>query len=638
MDIEDILPAPLAAAAAHGGASELAHSSQYIGLLEDLLQYPPEQLHTKEQFSALLLDRLGARGLKEVPSKRKLGIAYKQLLAKNPTLQVDSQLKQFLIHKSVRSTSGILNVSISLPPDKFSCKYNCFFCPNEPGMPRSYLSNEAVFRRAAQVSFNTIQQVYKRLEDLERSGHTIDKIEYRVLGGTFSCYDHAVADEFIRDLYYAANTYHQRSLTATERRTPGTIEEEQERNVTAPAHVVGLGVETRPDEIKPAEIQRFRRYGITRVEIGIQHTNDDILRRVNRGHITRHSKAAIKLLKEYGFKVEIHVMPDLPGSTPEMDKECYREVLQGEDLIPDYMKDYPCLDVDYTVLKEWKKDGRWKPYAEATPDAAALKDVLVFRQSITPRWVRVNRIHRDFQEAGPGCVGFSSDTIKTNLAQIVRDLAEAQGIYCQCIRCCEIRQEKFSPEEIVYESVEFVASGAREVFLSAEVKRPTGAGRLVLGFLRLRMGDALRESILPELKGETAMIRELHVYGSLKAVGSGGTGGAGAQHMGIGRTLLTMAEEQAVAAGYKQMAVISGIGVRGYYQKNGYELRGTYMMKELPRAPPATTVPVGKPSSSAVWMLKDCFWDALNLLFLLSVFAFAWRLPAATYVGQHADV
>lgn len=611
MDIEDTIPQGLRAAVA------VEKPSQYLGVVEDLLAHPSEQLHTKEQFSALLFQSLEARKLAAVPSKRQLGIAYKQLLAKNPSLQVDTELQQFLIHKSVRSTSGILNVSISLPPDKFSCKYNCFFCPNEPGMPRSYLSNEAVFRRAAQVGFNTVNQVYKRLEDLERSGHTIDKIEFRVLGGTFSCYDHDVADAFIRDLYYAANTYYQRR--SPDLRAPGTIEEEQELNVNASAHVVGLGVETRPDEIKPAEIIRFRRYGITRVEIGIQHTNDDLLRRVNRGHITRHSKAAVKLLKTYGFKVEIHIMPDLPGTTPDMDKQCYRDVLQGEDLIPDYMKDYPCLDVDFSVLKEWKKDGRWKPYAEATPDAAALKDVLVFRQSITPKWVRVNRVHRDFQEAAPGCIGFSSETIKTNLAQIVRDLAEAQGIYCQCIRCCEIRQEKFSPEEIVYESAEFTASGAQEVFLSAEVKRPKGAGRLLLGFLRLRLDASLQESILPELKGSTAMIRELHVYGSLKAVGDATRGSPGAQHLGIGRTLLHMAEERAAAAGFSKMAIISGIGVRGYYKKNGYELRGSYMMK--PISEPASLQPELSiiTAQSWRWEAMDMFWD---LALLLSVYWF----------------
>jgi ELP3 family radical SAM enzyme/protein acetyltransferase len=209
-------------------------------------------------------------------------------------------------------------------------------------MPRSYLSNEDVFKRASEVGFDTVQQVYNRFDVLEKNGHPIDKLEFRVLGGTFSCYEHSVADDFIRDLYYAANTYFEDN---TNPRPRGTIEEEQAINVTAKAHVVGLGIETRPDEIKESEIVRFRRYGVTRVEIGVQHTDDALLRRVNRGHGVKQSRRAIKLLKDYGFKVEIHIMADLPGATPEGDMKCYEEVLQGEDLIPDYMKDYPCLDV-----------------------------------------------------------------------------------------------------------------------------------------------------------------------------------------------------------------------------------------------------------------------------------------------------
>jgi ELP3 family radical SAM enzyme/protein acetyltransferase len=642
-DLEDIAGAP--------EKSFGLPPSAFAPPLKDMLEGFVDSEVNSVAFNTALYRALLSRSIKEVPSKRKLSLAYKQILAENPGLVANSALQHFLVHRAIRSASGILNISVSLPPadpsgSLFSCKYNCHFCPNEPGMPRSYLSNEAVFRRASEVSFNTVQQVYKRLEDLEKSGHTIDKIEFRVLGGTFSCYSHDVADTFIRDLYYGANTY-----SMGRERVPGTIEEEQALNVTAQVHVVGLGVETRPDEIKPAEIIRFRRYGITRVEMGVQHTDDALLRKVNRGHGVKQSRAAIRMLKDYGFKVEIHIMADLPGATPEGDKECYRQVLQADqELFPDYMKDYPCLDVDFSQLKLWKADGRWTPYAEVE-DGRLLREVLVYRQAITPKWVRVNRIHRDFQEANTasGCIGFSSQTIKTNLAQIVKSQAEAEGIFCQCIRCCELRKEKFDVSAIVYECEHVtghathaqehtskagmqpshahlgahaqeltskagkqvsVATQPQEFFISAEVKTQKGAGRLLLGFIRLRLSSALENSIIPELLGKTAMIRELHVYGSMKAVGSGTKGGSaiGAQHLGIGKTLLAMAEERARAAGFEQMAVISGIGVRGYYQKNGYELRGSYMMKSL--VAPLNAVEE-KPLPPVV---RDTVWDIYSLL------------------------
>ena len=544
-------------------------------ILRDLIAAAAAGPITEASFGDMMRKSAAKYKYKGIPSKWTLGTLYRTLNKQNPIAYPNNEsLHRLLVKKSVRSTSGILNVSVSLPPDKFSCKYNCHFCPNEPGMPRSYLSNEDVFKRAAQVDFDTVQQVYIRLLALERNGHEIDKLEFRVLGGTFSCYDHAIADDFVRDLYYGANTYF-----GDRTRPRGTIEEEQELNVSALVHVVGLGVETRPDEIKPAEIIRFRRYGITRVEIGVQHTDDALLRKVNRGHLTKHSRFAIKLLKDYGFKVEIHIMADLPGATPEGDKECYKQVLQTDpDLIPDYMKDYPCLDVDFTTIKTWKAEGKWQPYAERSPDARELKDVLVYRQSITPKWVRVNRVQRDFQEAKEGCLGFTSDSIKTNLSQIVKREAEKQGVFCQCIRCCELRDQTFKPADIVYKTECFPASGGTEYFISAEI--PGEPRHTLLGFIRLRISDALQTSILPELTGKTAMIRELHVYGSMTAVGQEAK--SGAQHMGIGKALLEEAERVAKRE-HKctQMAVISGIGVRGYYKKRGYDLKGSYMMKDL---------------------------------------------------------
>ncbi len=522
------------------------------------------------------------RKYKFVPNKYALGKLYRNMIKENPNFAVNQSLYNVLITKGVRSESGILNISVSLPPDKFSCKYNCHFCPNEPGMPRSYLSNEDVFQRAAKFNFDTIKQVHSRLDVLKENGHPIDKLEFRVLGGTFSCYDHSITDIFVRDLYYAANTYF--DDTSGREREPGTIEEEQAINVTAKAHVVGLGIETRPDEIDESEIIRFRRYGVTRVELGVQHTDDKLLRKVNRGHGIKQSKRAIKLLKDYGFKLELHIMADLPGATPEGDKDCYRLVLRDDpDLTPDYMKDYPCLDVTFTKVREWKQQGKWTPYSDATPDARDLKDVLIYRQSITPKWVRVNRIQRDFKpdDEKHGFLGFKSTTVASNLAQIVKDEAEKQGIYCQCIRCCEVRNEKFTPDEVTYKVVSFTASGAPEYFISAEVDRPNR--NLMLGFLRLRISDALENSIIPELQGKTAMIRELHVYGKIQEVGvSAGNGDKSAQHLGIGKKLLGIAESISVKHGMSQIAIISGIGVRGYYQKNGYELRGSYMMKSFP--------------------------------------------------------
>jgi ELP3 family radical SAM enzyme/protein acetyltransferase len=446
-------------------------------------------------------------------------------------------------------------------------------------MPRSYLSNEDAVQRAASVDFETIKQVHVRFRALEQNGHPLDKIEFRILGGTFSCYSHDIADKFVRDLYYAANIWPAGPYGPEDPIRPAaSLQLEQEYNTHAQIHVVGLGIETRPDEIDVDEIIRFRKYGVTRVELGVQHTNDDLLRRVNRGHLVAHSRAAIGLLKEYGFKIEIHIMADLPGATPEIDKACYKAVLQDDpDLIPDYMKDYPCLDVDFTEIKKWKASGKWKPYAEAD-GGRALKDVLIYRQQITPKWVRVNRIQRDFRPACGSRLGFTSDSLNTNLGNEVTREAEERGIYCQCIRCCEVRQQAFNADEIKYNIYSFVASGAQEYFIAAEVPRPNR--NIVLGFIRLRLCHWTSVPRFEALAAaQTAMIRELHVYGQVNKVGSKDQ--KGAQHRGIGRRLLGIAEKMAIGASYDQMAIIAGVGVRDYYKKFGYELRDTYMIKKL---------------------------------------------------------
>lgn len=510
-------------------------------------------------------------------SKTRLRGALQTILGLHP----QCTFAKHLVQKAVRSRSGIINVSIVLPPHRFSCRHDCHFCPKEPGIPRSYLSNEDAVARATQVEFDPIRQVDSRCRTLENNGHVLDKIEFRLLGGTFSSYPHDVILDFVRNLYYAVNTYKQET-----KRPPSSLKHEQRLNETAQIHVVGLGLETRPDAITVDEIARFRRLGCTRVELGVQHTDDDLLKRCNRGHGVRESKEAIKLLKDHGFKIEMHIMLDLPGSSPEKDEACYRRVLQTDpDLLPDYLKDYPCLDVSFTKIKEWKQDGRWQSYAEASPGAKDLRQVLVYRQRITPRWVRVNRIQRDFVHVSPNTspLGYTSETLPSNLAQIVRQDAERQGIFCQCIRCCEVRDEVVGSISLIrYRLDSFVASGNQEYFISAFVERSPRP--LLLGFLRLRLvhpGDVHLPELKPYAQHGLGIIRELHVYGRVVPVAQDSSS-MGIQHSGIGKTLLSLAEGTCLYRhGTRTMVVIAGVGVRKYYEKLGYVLQQTYMTKIL---------------------------------------------------------
>jgi ELP3 family radical SAM enzyme/protein acetyltransferase len=568
-------------------------------IVRTLLSMDPSEYATPVAFNKLQLRF--AREHKMMVGKKELLRAYRDLHVSDPVgFPMKPMLRRALLKCAVRSASGIVNISVVMPGGRFSCKYNCKFCPNEPGMPRSYLSNEDAVARAASVEFDAVRQAHVRFDTLLENGHDVDKIEYRILGGTFSCYPHDVAITFLRDLYYAANTYNDEDLR--ERRS---LAEEIAANATAEIHVVGVGVETRPDEICDAEIVRFREYGITRVELGVQHTSDDLLRRLGRGHGVAASRRAVRLLKDAGFKIEMHIMTDLPGATPEMDKECYRTVLQGDNsLLPDYLKDYPCLDVAFTEVKAMKERGEWTPYAEVE-GGKLLEDVLIYRQQITPACVRVNRVQRDFRPAcgANGGLGFTSATLTTDLGDRVHKAAVARGIYCQCIRCREVRGASYRDDEIKYYVHGFHASGGEEWFVSAEVDPQPNEVRpranafaehssakvdrqprsLLLGFIRVRHSAGTQTCAIPELRlGRTALVRELHVYGTVTSVGVGAA--TGTQHRGIGRRLLEMAE-MIVCSHADRLAIIAGVGVRNYYKKFGYNLEGTYMVKTLSPPP-----------------------------------------------------
>jgi ELP3 family radical SAM enzyme/protein acetyltransferase len=478
------------------------------------------------------------------------------------------------IKKAVRSWSGVLVVTVVMRPDAFSCTHNCAYCPDERkknggkyDMPRSYLSSEPAVMRAMECDFDTVRQVHARLDQLTSLGHTIDKLEIIVLGGTFSEYPREYRESFMRDLFYAANVYN--SGCAYDG-TRCDLQREQAMNVSAKYKIIGISIETRPDSICKQELRRLRMYGVTRVQLGIQHTDEWLLESLNRGHTVEDGVRAIRLLKSNGFKVDVHVMPDLPGATPEGDKIMLEKVITHEDYIPDYMKIYPCLDVEYTQIREWKRKKLWTPYAETNYDA--LVDVVIHAKRMCPEYIRFNRIQRDFPEENDTRIGYASKNIKSNFRQLVQDACARVGVSCRCIRCREIKKDSYT--SFWFRVEKYRASRGTEYFISAV----SDANRL-LGFLRLRMNDDEQDVYFPELSS-CGIIRELHVYGFISSVDGTRTGQA--QHVGIGKILVCIAKMISWWHGRRSMTVISGVGVRGYYKRLGFQLKKPYGYMVLP--------------------------------------------------------
>ena len=183
--------------------------------------------------------------------------------------------------------------------------------------------------RAELNKFDPILQVHSRLRGLEVTGHKIEKNDVRIIGGTWSVYPLAYQENFIRSIYDAFNTYDEmKDLIETtdfskdrfasfkvhksyEQKKSKTIEESIEKNELSRPRVIGIAIETRPDWVTIEEIKRLRSYGVTRVEIGYQTTIDEINKLNKRGHGNKESIEATRLLKDAGFKVVCHMMPNL---------------------------------------------------------------------------------------------------------------------------------------------------------------------------------------------------------------------------------------------------------------------------------------------------------------------------------------
>lgn len=491
-------------------------------------------------------------------------------------------LKKKIIKKIQKSESGILSVTIisSGSPwrfDKdgkkeivnFTCKNDCYYCPNEgpskdnnfTRQPRSYLTMEPGLLRSNSCGFDPIKQMNSRLSTLEKMGHTIDKLEVLVLGGTWSSYPKEYQEEFVTHLYYAANTYYDK------RETILSLEEEIELNEKAKVHIIGLTLETRSDSININEIKNFRRYNCTRIQIGIQHTDNAVLKMNNRGESIEKVKKAIKMLKNNNFKIDGHLMLNLYGSTVEKDRIMLNEILTDPDLQVDQLKIYPCAIVPFTKIKELYEAGIYKPY-----DDCHLYDLIKeFKMKITKQF-RINRIIRDI----PG--DYIIDGYSQQFASIRQKLHEDMKINnwsCKCIRCREVKGNKIDDENTKLEIMKYEASGGMEYYISFE------NGKYLIGFIRLRLNRNKELPILPVLE-DAALIRELHVYSALSNVGENDDHSL--QHKGYGRRLIEKAEEIAISNGFHKMAIISGTGVRNYYRKFGYELKETYMIKELIRS------------------------------------------------------
>lgn len=479
-----------------------------------------------------------------MPTNASILAEYKTMLDEG-VIASSAPFLQMLQTRSVRTLSGIAPITVLTKP--YMCPGRCTYCPTEVNMPKSYIDTEPGAMRALRLKFDPYEQVTKRLEALERNGHQPEKCELIVLGGTWTAYKPDYKDWFMKRCYDGFNG-----------EESATLEEAKRKNETAQYRVIGCTLETRPDHISQREVKELRRYGATRVQIGVQTLNKHVLALTKRDQTNERVQAATKLLKEAGLKITYHMMQNLPGSVPESDLNDIKTIFNHSGYQPDHIKIYPCVVVKSAPLyKDWK-EGRYISYSTET-----LTNLLIDIKAQVPPYVRIERLVRDIPENS-----IEGGNTITNLRQVMQQ----RGVYCRCIRCREPRADSSGMAEAQLFAEQYQAADGTEYFVSYE-----NADRTKLfGFVRLRLQQ--RKQHWYEALQDAAIIRELHVYGQLVPVSEDTQQ---VQHHGFGKKLMLEAERIAKAAGFKKIAVIAGVGVRKYYEKLGYQLVEEYMVKDI---------------------------------------------------------
>ena len=545
----------------------------------------------------------------------------------NVTPELEERFIRSVRMKPRRTASGVATITVITRPH--TCSSNCIYCPCDLRMPKSYLANEPACQRAELTFFDPYVQVAARLQALHQMGHSTDKVELIVLGGTWSDYPEGYQYWFIKELFRALNewpnspshiqerldwytsfglqnsedalssfvaeqqatvfedtaTYNQafhklydtskphQSAWSQMKSTYDELVEQQHINETAAARVVGLVIETRPDTITPDNLHMFRQLGCTKIQIGIQSTRQEILDANKRQMSAAQIKRAFSLIRLYGFKIHSHLMVNLLGATPEADKRDFKTFVTDPGFLPDEIKLYPCALVSGTQLVQKYHEGAWQPYAKDE-----LVDVLVQDVLNTPPYVRISRMIRDIS-ATDILVGNKH----TNLRQMVEQELAAKDVArrVQEIRFREINQQQVRAVELTLQDFTYTTAVSDEHFLQWVT-----ADNKIAGFCRLSLPhwdkltsgacDVSADELL--VQPGQAMIRELHVYGQALSLGSEGMS---AQHQGLGQKLLAKASSIAAEAGYTSLNVISSIGTRAYYRAQGFSDAGLYQQKIL---------------------------------------------------------
>jgi elongator complex protein 3 len=450
--------------------------------------------------------------------------------------------------KPTKTISGVAPFAVMLPPRK--CNHGlCLYCPSLDA-PQAYTPKSPAVVRAKRYDYSAKGQILSRLRNFEAMNHPTDKIEIIVMGGTFLQYPEEFQEEFILECYEALNGKKSKDMS-----------EAKKVNETAKHRCVALCIETRPDMTNQNHIEKMLKWGTTRIELGVQLIDDEIYKKINRGHTVEDVIIATRDLKKAGFKIGYHIMPGLPFSNPKKDIKLYKEIFKNEKFKPDQIKIYPCQVIKGAGIEGMYYGGEYVPYSKELS-----KEIIIEMLKLTPNYCRVMRIMRAIPEEY-----LVAGVINIDMRKNIEEEIKRRNIKIEEIRLREIgfamRDGKKIDTDVRIKTKEYNASKGKEFFIEALNK-----DNILFGLLRLRIEEGNKD--IPT-------IRELHVYGPTLKLGE--VAKTEWQHKGLGKILMKEAEKITRKEGHKKIRVISGVGVREYYRKLGYNLdkEEIYMEKEI---------------------------------------------------------
>lgn len=198
------------------------------------------------------------------------------------------------------------------------CPFDCVFCNQKKitGIGTRITSDEV----------NNIIEKYIKTINI----HSNKEVEIAFFGGSFT----GISKDKQNELLYVANKWYKKG------------------------YINDIRISTRPDYINKEILENLKKFNVSIIELGVQSLDDEVLKKSNRGHLSKDVLYASKLIKDFGFKLGLQMMVGLPGDNAEKSIDTAKKIITCN---PDFVRIYPTLVIKGTALEVMYLTGKYSP-------------------------------------------------------------------------------------------------------------------------------------------------------------------------------------------------------------------------------------------------------------------------------------